>query len=233
VNAPTPIEAIVLAGGLGTRLRAAVPDLPKVMAPVAGQPFLAHVLRRLERLGIERAVLAVGYRRETIVAHFGARLGRIALDYSVEERLLGTGGGIRQALARTSGSPVLVLNGDSHVDFDLEPMRAQHERHAALITVATVEVPDKARYGALQLSGERLTGFVEKGGGGPGWINAGVYLLSREIAALFPEVPVFSFENDFLVPRVAELRPLAWRCAGAFIDIGVPEDYARAQALFA
>jgi len=203
------------------------------MAPVAGQPFLGRLLTELETQGYARVVLAVGYRRESIVEYFGERFHTVQLAYSVEEKLLGTGGAIRQALAMTDAPVVLVLNGDSWLDCDFSAMLEQHTRLDATITLAAVHVPDIGRYGALQLEGDHVEAFAEKGGRGPGWINGGVYLVSRCVESMMDCAGAFSFEADFLVPRIADLRPVAFRCAGAFVDIGVPKDYALAQRMFA
>jgi len=227
------MEAIVLAGGLGTRLRAVVSDLPKPMAPVAGRPFLAILLDQLDQAGFEHVVLSVGYRREAIMEHFGDRYGRLALSYAVETHPLGTGGAIRLALEQTQAPELFVLNGDTYLALDYSAMLAHHRRHGARLTLAAQQVADTHRYGALALQGDRVIDFLEKGRSGPGLINGGTYLLEPGLFddQALPEA--FSFETDLLMPKVAELAPLAFITEGRFIDIGVPEDYARAQTLFA
>ncbi|MBI3154364.1 MAG: nucleotidyltransferase family protein [Burkholderiales bacterium] len=235
------MQAIVLAGGLGTRLRSAVPDLPKPMAPVAGRPFLAWILDQLEGAGFARAVLAVGYRHEAIRDHFGDRHGALALRYSVEDRPLGTGGALRlacdqaydQADDPAGDDAIFVLNGDTFVELDHRAMRAAHGAAGAALSIAVHRVDDTARYGALELRDGRVCGFIEKGRRGPGWINAGVYLLARGLLRQLPAGRALSFEQELLVPQVRSLRPPAFVAEGLFIDIGVPEDYARAQGLFA
>lgn len=233
--APTdpPLQAIVLAGGLGTRLRSVVPDLPKPMAPVAGRPFLAHVLDALVEAGFEAAVLAVGYRHEAIRDHFGHRYRGMPLRYSIESSPLGTGGAIRLAGRQIDADPVFVLNGDTYLALDYRAMHAAHRSAGARLSVAVCEVPDVGRYGSVEVEAGRLVGFREKGRSGPGLINAGTYLLAAELIAQIPEGRPHAFEQELLVPQVAALRPLAFLTRGRFIDIGVPEDYARAQALFA
>jgi D-glycero-alpha-D-manno-heptose 1-phosphate guanylyltransferase len=227
------MQAIVLAGGLGTRLRAVVPDLPKPMAPVGGRPFLAWVLDRLADAGCERTVLAVGYRHEAILDHFGAAHRGMALRYSVETTPLGTGGAIRAAAEQIDRYPVLVLNGDTYLDLDFHALLTAHKKGKVGITVAACRVVDVSRYGTLALDGSQIRGFHEKGGTGSGYINAGVYLLDSDIIEQIPAGEAFSFEQQLLVPRVQTLQPLAFRTDGLFIDIGVPEDYARAQKLLA
>lgn len=226
-------EAVVLAGGLGVRLREAVPDLPKPMAPVAGRPFLAWLLERLERQGVRHAVLAVGYRAEAIERHFGRAFGALRLSYAHEREPLGTGGALRQALRLIGAFPALALNGDSLVDLDLVAMRATHEAAGVPLTMALAQVEDAGRYGRVVVRDGRVVAFEAKGRAGPGAINAGVYMVE---AGLLDDPALgerFSFEKDFLEPRVAALPIAAHLAGGGFIDIGVPADYRRAQTLFA
>ena len=227
------MQAIVLAGGLGTRLRSVVPDLPKPMAPVAGRPFLAWVLDRLVESGFGSAVLAVGYRHEAIHDHFGDNYRGLALRYSVEHTPLGTGGAIRLAADQVTAFPVFVMNGDTFLELDYQAMLAAHQQANSRLSVAACRVQDASRYGALELEVDRIQRFLEKGCSGPGFINAGVYLIPPEILQLIPAGEPFSFEQQLLVPRVQEIRPLAFRTEGRFIDIGIPEDFQRAQHLFA
>lgn len=227
------MQAIVLAGGLGTRLRSVVPDLPKPMAPVAGRPFLAWILDRLVEAGFDRVVLAVGYRHDAIRDHFGQAYRGLPLRYSVEDRPLGTGGAVRLARNQIDADAVFVLNGDTYVDVDYGAMAAAHRRAQASMSIAVHRVADAARYGALEVQDGRVRGFVEKGRTGPGLINAGTYLLCAALVDTLPQGRAFSLEQDLLVPRVGAIRPLAFTAEGLFIDIGVPDDYERAQGLFA
>jgi len=227
------MQAIVLAGGLGTRLQSVVPDLPKPMAPVAGRPFLAWVLDCLVNAGFESTVLAVGYRHEVIHDHFRDVYRGMTLHYSVEESPLGTGGAIRLAAAQHISFPVFVLNGDTYLELDYRSMLAAHRQTRASLSVAICSVPDVSRYGALELEEGHIQGFLEKGRSGAGFINAGVYLLSSEILEQIPAGEPFSFEQQLLVPRVQEIRPLAFPTnEDRFIDIGIPEDFQRAQLIF-
>jgi len=225
-----PLDAIVLAGGLGTRLRAAVPDLPKPLAPVAGLPFLAWVLDHLAAQGVRRAVLAVGYRHEAIRDHFGARHRGMRLAYAVEPRPLGTGGAIRAALAECTTDPVLVVNGDTLFEIDLSPLLARHRAAGRSLTMALCRVPDTARYGRVAVTDGVVTGFEEKGASGPGRINAGVYVLSARLFDGYVLPAAFSFEEELLAPHVAALAPAVHEAEGYFVDIGVPDDYRRARA---
>jgi D-glycero-alpha-D-manno-heptose 1-phosphate guanylyltransferase len=202
------------------------------MAPVAGRPFLAWVLDALANAGFEQAVLAVGYRHEAIRDHFGDRHRGLRLAYSVEDCPLGTGGAIRLAADKAGAWPVFVLNGDTWLDLDYGAMWRAHESKGERLTVAACRVDDTSRYGALEVDGGHLRGFFEKGRAGAGLINAGTYLLSRDVVGRIPRDLVHSFEQQLLVPCAGELRPAVFVADGVFIDIGVPEDYARAQSMF-
>src|SRR5262249_24400432 len=179
------MKAIVVAGGLGTRLRGVVPDVPKPMAPVRGRPFLALVLDRLIDAGFTAAVLAVGYRHDALRTHFGAEYRGLVLTYSIEAQPLGTGGAIRLAPGAIGAHEVFVLNGDTYLEVDYRVMRAAHAGAGALITLAICQVPDAGRYGALDLAGDRVRGFSEKTRSGPGWIYGGTYLLGQDLRARF------------------------------------------------
>jgi D-glycero-alpha-D-manno-heptose 1-phosphate guanylyltransferase len=226
------MEAIVLAGGLGTRLRGIVADLPKAMAPVNGRPFLAYLLDGLIVAGFDTAVLAVGYMSEKIRGHFGDRYRTLPLRYSVETEPLGTGGAIKLAMTHVDTPTVFVANGDTYLELDYGAMLADHQRQRSSLTIAVQTVPEAGRYGALDIDMGRIRAFLEKGRAGPGTINAGVYLLSRELLDRYPLPPAFSFEADLLMPHVKEIAPLAFMTQRTFIDIGIPEDYTRAQTLF-
>jgi len=225
------MEAIILAGGFGTRLKSVVTDLPKAMAPIRGRPFLALLLDALADAGFASVILAVGYKSEAIREHFGERYRSLRLNYSVEKTALGTGGAIRLALEQVSDSPVFVLNGDTYLQLDFRAMREAHLAADAPLTVAVKPVADTGRYGALDVERGHIRRIAEKGRTGPGLINAGVYLLNARLLARYPLPQAFSFESDFLMTQVEELRPLAFTAGGIFIDIGVPDDYALAQRL--
>lgn len=203
------------------------------MAAVAGRPFLEHLLSRLASQGVERVVLAVGYLRECIVDHFGNAWGGLDIAYSVEREPLGTGGAVKQALSLVGPGPCFVLNADTWLDFDMRAMLAAHCQAACGLTMAVRPLDEVGRFGALEIEGGRVVGFHEKGRSGPGAINAGVYLLGPAVLEGLELPERFSIESDFLMPQVSRLRPLAFEVQGDFIDIGVPEDYERAQRLFA
>jgi D-glycero-alpha-D-manno-heptose 1-phosphate guanylyltransferase len=190
------------------------------------------VLDQLVAAGFRTAVLAVGYRHQAIRAQFGEDYRGLALSYSVESEPLGTGGAIRMACEQTSAEHVFVLNGDTYLELDFQAMLSSHRRFAAELSMAICHVPDVARYGALRLRDEIVQGFLEKGQSGPGWINAGTYILAPALRARFPPTRAFSFEHDVLAPEVVSIVPRVFRCSGRFIDIGIPDDYVRAQTLF-
>jgi D-glycero-alpha-D-manno-heptose 1-phosphate guanylyltransferase len=224
-------EAVVLVGGRGTRLRAVVSDLPKPLAPVNGRPFIAYLLDALANGGLHHVVLATGYLADLVESTLGSDWHGMRLSYSVEDHPLGTGGALRQALASTAGGPLFVLNGDTYLEFDAAGFAAAMQAGGAELGVALAAVPDVSRYGAVKVDAGRVVGFGEKAEHGPGLINAGVYYFSRSALAALPARDAFSLETEVLVPAAAAGRLHAFTDTDGFIDIGIPEDYARAQAL--
>jgi len=225
-------EAIILAGGLGTRLRSVVPDLPKAMAPIGGQPLLRYLLQYLEANGIRRVVLAVGYRHEAIRGFFGSAHGGLRLVYSVEEEPLGTGGALLQALPSIEDPYAFVLNGDTFLRLDYRDMALTVERNEDVpLVVALRPVADASRYGRAVVDAGRIRGFSARGTPGPGLINAGCYLVARNIFGHYPVPEKFSWEQDFLEVRAAEIQPVAFQCDVPFIDVGIPEALCEAQTL--
>jgi D-glycero-alpha-D-manno-heptose 1-phosphate guanylyltransferase len=229
------MEAIVLAGGLGTRLRAAVPDLPKPMAPVGGRPFLEHLLDYWVRQGVTRFVLSVGFKRETVAAHFGPAHRGVPVAYAIEDRPRGTGGGLllaRAALA-AAGS-FLVLNGDTFFEVSLEALRKFHAANRADATLALFRSPQHGRYTGIQIdqAGKILSLASIGERGQPA--NGGVYLLERGLldSGHRQTGAPLSLEKDILPTALAGGKRLfGLECSGRFIDIGVPEDYARAASV--
>lgn len=227
-------EAIVLAGGFGTRLAHVVPDVCKPMAPVAGRPFLRFIMDQLAAVGFDRAVVADGYRREQIEGFFGPAYRGMAIGYSPEETPLLTGGAVKRALSRCESDWVFVLNGDTWLDVDFAAMEAAvavaPENASAVIAVKRMR--DFERYGTVDVDAcGALTAFHEKRPCEEGLINAGVYLLRRDALDGMPDK--FSLESDYFERVVGDGELLAVECAGGFIDIGVPEDYELAQTMLA
>jgi D-glycero-alpha-D-manno-heptose 1-phosphate guanylyltransferase len=225
-------EAIVLAGGLGTRLRAVVAEVPKPLAPVAARPFLAWLLDRLAGAGLRRCILATGYRSEMIEQTVGARWRGMDIAYSVESEPLGTGGAIRLAASHLQGDAVHVLNGDTWLEYAPAALEAAARKAGTSMAIALAQVDDVGRYGAVAMRDDRAVAFHEKGETGAGWINAGCYFLKAEVLMTMPQ-GVCSFEQDVLRTRAAAGDVAAFVETAGFIDIGVPEDYRRAQELFA
>ena len=226
-------EAIVLAGGFGTRLRGIVYDVPKPLAPVAGRPFLAWLLDRLADSGIRRCILATGYLSDVIEQRIGASWQGMDIAYSVESEPLGTGGAIRLATRRLQGDAAHVLNGDTWLEYDPAALESAARNAGTPMAIALARVDDVARYGAVDIDQHRITGFREKGEAGPGWINAGCYFLGADALAALPAQDAFSFEQAVLQARTHAGEVAAFTDTAGFIDIGVPEDYARAQRQFA
>ncbi|KVQ33290.1 nucleotidyltransferase family protein [Burkholderia cepacia] len=220
-------EAIILAGGFGTRLRTVVSDVPKPMAPIAGRPFLEILLTRLSEKKFSRVVLSVGFMAEKIMDHFGDRFAGIDLAYSVETNPLGTGGALKKTLPHCEGDHVFVFNGDTYLDLEVDELEIGWQRAGFPMIVAR-QVPDTGRYGSLVVVDGRVIGFAEKGVSGPGLINAGCYVLPKDILA-GETAEKFSFEADFMSSAVQSRRFDVFVSRGQFIDIGIPEDFYRAQ----
>lgn len=224
------MQAIILVGGFGTRLRTLVPDLPKPMAPVCDKPFLAHLLLYLKRQGITRIIFSVHYLKETIQTYFQNNYEDLEIAYAEEETPLGTGGAIINALSHCDANqPVFVLNGDTFLKLNYRAMHQQHLTTHSQLTMALTQVADCSRYGKVLVTNNKVCGFTEKGEQGAGCINAGVYLLNTNLFAEFSLPPQFSFEKDFLLPHCQQLNPHAFMASDYFIDIGIPADYLRAQ----
>ena len=231
------MEAIILAGGLGSRLRAVVPDLPKPMAPIHDRPFLEYLLDYWAGQGVSRFVLSVGYKREIIEQHFGARYKGIEVDYAVENQPRGTGGGLLLALKRLHQSGAfLILNGDTFFEVDLALMRRYHQGKHAEVTVALREVEANSRYAGVEVDKDgKITAFDNRArASGRALINGGVYLAeSTAFAGMLPESNEPVSIEDQLYPRMlaAGGRIYGFPSHGRFIDIGIPEDYQRAATV--
>jgi NDP-sugar pyrophosphorylase family protein len=232
-----PTDAVcgfVLCGGAGTRLRPVLWDKPKSMAPVSGRPFLELLLERLARHGVKDVVLGTGYMAEQIEGHFGdgSKFG-MRLRYSRENEPLGTGGALKLAEPFIS-DPVLVLNGDSYVEWELAPMLQLFTAKNAAAVMVVQEVSDVSRYGRVVLDhAGRVTNFVEKGASaGHGLINAGVYLIRRQVVQNLPSGINISLERE-VFPRLLDCGVYGLPCTGLFIDIGIPDDFRRAQTILA
>lgn len=229
-----PVDAIVLAGGRGIRLRDAVRDRPKPMANIGERPFLDILLEALKRSGsVRRVVLAVGYMADIIIRHYaGWKDVDMEIRFSVEETPLGTGGATRKALDGTDTENLLVMNGDSFVEVRIESLIGFHGSSGASATMVVAQVEDTSRYGRVELGPEStVRSFEEKDARAvPGLINAGMYVFRRNVIAGIPAERPVSLEHEVL-PSLLEEGIRGFPASGKFIDIGVPEDYARAQGL--
>jgi D-glycero-alpha-D-manno-heptose 1-phosphate guanylyltransferase len=228
------VTAAILAGGLGTRLRPAVADRPKVLAPIGGRPYLTYLLDQLAGASVRNVVLLTGFAADQVRDALGDSYRTLRLSYSVEPAPLGTAGALRHALPHFASSSVLVLNGDSYCDVDLAAFRWLHERRASEASLVLARATDAERFGQVRVSRDgQILQFEEKGTpSGPGRINAGIYLLRRGLIAELPPGPV-SLERDVLPGWVAGRRVYGYRHDGRFLDIGTPESYAEAGDFFA
>jgi mannose-1-phosphate guanylyltransferase len=228
------LDAIILAGGQGTRLASALPGRQKVTATVAGKPFFCHVLDRLGEAGIRRIVLATGHRAADVEAALRAYADvRTQVVVSTEDKPLGTGGAVRAAALSTRSDPVLVLNGDSIAEIDFAELMSVHRARGAAATIAAVPAPEPGRFGVVQTAPDgAVTAFDEKPDGMAEWINAGVYLFAREALAAIPAGRPVSLEREVL-PALVGRGLHAAKFAVPFIDIGTPASLAAADAFFA
>lgn len=230
------ITGVILAGGLGTRLREVLPDSQKAVAPVAGKPFLGYLLDQVELSGIPRVILCTGHLGTDVERFIGRHWKRLKILYSHETQPLGTGGALRLARSRYPDSGEwLVMNGDSYCDLEVAQLWRKHQLHGLPVTLAAVSVEDGSRYGVLKCdSSHRLLEFGEKNQAGKQWINAGIYALSQPVLEdlVRPEwISPLSLERDVFpqwIPRGIQVVPQQ----GRFIDIGVPDSYATAQSFF-
>jgi len=223
-------EAIILAGGLGTRLKEAVPDTPKSMALINGRPFLEYQLDYLDRWGLRRVILSVGYGKEKIMDHFGGQYKSLQIAYSVEEEPLGTGGAIISALQHVEGFSVFIFNGDTYFDVNLQRLDDFRRIKEADICLAMRFEIDPARFGMLEFdNNNRIIRFYEKPDGiEEGYINGGVYIVRKDFLLRFGLPEKFSFEKDFLQKYYQTEEIYGMRCFSYFRDIGVPGDYQKA-----
>lgn len=226
-------ECIILAGGLGTRLRDSIGARPKCMAPVAGRPFLHYLFQFLRTQNVKRIVLSLGYESGQVIEWLQQTKWPFEIDWVIEETPLGTGGGIQLALNKCRTSNICVLNGDTFFEVSIEKLFEKQRSTGAETLLATRQMEDADRYGIVEMNEDGLiTRFLEKQPGSRGAINGGVYFINRD-RFLKRNFPVsFSFEKEYLERFVSE-KIFYGSCAdGYFIDIGIPSDYERAQTSF-
>lgn len=227
------ITAVILAGGLGTRLRSIVPDRPKVLVEILGRPFLTFLLDQLVSASARDVVLCTGHKADKVHKKLGKTYKSLKLVYSREHEPLGTGGALRLALPHLKSDPVLVMNGDSYIHANLNSYMEwffKKDRTAALIVT---NVPDTSSYGRVKVEeDESILAFEEKEiKRGSGWINAGVYLFKKSILKSIPPGKEFSLELEFF-PSLVGKGLYGYRCEARFLDIGTPESYSKGDVFF-
>lgn len=233
-NIESPIiEAVILVGGKGVRLRSLVHDRPKPMAEVGGRPFVEWLLLTLAKQGIARVVLCTGFMAEFIESHFSDKYWQGMEVVCIREPCpLGTGGALRNALGAIKTDVCLVLNGDSYCSFDLNQIRTSFLRNNADILLLLTYQADVSRYGTVRVdeSGS-ITDFLEKTSTcTDGYISAGVYMMRRSVIAQIPRNIEFSLERD-LFPSKVRKGLFAMVGTGPFVDIGTPDSYAEALSI--
>lgn len=216
------MEAIILAGGFGTRLKHVVSDVPKPMAPINDKPFLEYIFEDLNKKGVIHVVLAVGYMKEKIEEYFKNQYKNIEISYSEENSPLGTGGAIKKAVLKCREENIFIINGDTFYDVDLEKMRKFHIENKSSLTIAVKEMENFDRYGSLIIENNKIIKFEEKKPMLKGKINGGIYLIKKNIFQGI-EQESFSFEKEILENE--KIEKYAYESNGYFIDIGIPEDY--------
>lgn len=220
-------EAIILAGGKGTRLRSVVSDVPKPMASICGKPFLEILVEHFHTKGIAHFILSVGYRSDDIIKHFDKKYPKLEISFSLENEPLGTGGAIRLAFEHVKGQHALVLNGDSLFDVNLNKLEPFASVDLPIIYGRHVD--NVSRYGHLLYEDNKIHRYVEKQGQGAGYINGGVYILGKDTLLSFQLKQKFSIETDFFGQFSEENSATIVFSDGYFIDIGIPESYQKAQ----
>ena len=219
------MEIIILSGGLGTRLRSVVKDIPKTMAIVNNKPFLERTFDYLQKFDITKAVLAVGYKKEYIEEYFGNKYKNIDIIYSEEKESLGTGGAVKKALKKCSDENILVINGDIYANVNLQEMMEKHLKSNKDITIAVKEMKNVERFGTVKIEDDRIVNFIEKKHIEKGYINIGYYIIKKNVFDGKIDLDKFSLEKDFF-EKYAKIDNFgAYKYTGEFVDIGIPEDY--------
>lgn len=227
------LPCLILAGGLGTRLRSVLGEtMPKAMASIDGEPFLAWMLRGLSQQGVTDVVLSLGHGRDQIKDRFGPECFGMSLTFIEEDEPLGTGGAILHAMKTVGAPDMIVMNGDTISDLDLQALVAFYTAFQPDLAMAATLVADASRYGTIDFdtASQRLTAFREKRPG-QGFINAGTYVVNAARLMSFDLPQKFSFEQDFLGKHVETLDIRVFPEVTEFIDIGIPADYERAQTV--
>ncbi len=225
------MNAIILAGGLGTRLQGVVSECPKPMAPVAEHPFLTYLLDYLDFWKVKKVVMAVGYKHEIIINEIGYQYKNISIDYAIEHSPLGTGGAVRLAMEKIDSEYCLIFNGDTFFDIPLNAFQEEALNKQSKLQIALKPLSNFERYGAVIVSENKIEQFKEKQPTKEGLINGGIYCVKSDfIKSLHPAGTQFSFEKEILESQIHTIHYFI--SDTYFIDIGIPEDYAQAQIDF-
>ncbi|MCZ2298233.1 MAG: nucleotidyltransferase family protein [Chitinophagales bacterium] len=230
------MQAIILAGGLGTRLKSVVADKPKVLSPVAGKPFLHYIIQYLQKQGVTEYIFALGYLSEQVLDFLEQHYAYLSYQCTIEETPLGTGGGIKKAIQFATEENVLIVNADTFFEVNVQQLFSFHTVSKAHCTVSLKLMKNFDRYGSVELEKEtqNIISFKEKTFIQEGYINAGYLVLNKNYFLLTTKnLPaIFSFEKDFLEKNVDAMLIKGFPYDGYFIDIGIPEDFNTAQEIF-
>jgi NDP-sugar pyrophosphorylase family protein len=227
------LTGVILAGGLATRLRSVIGDRPKVLAPIASRPFITRLLTQLAQMDIRRTVLLTGHGATQVREQLGDSHTGMALDYSEEAQPLGTAGALRLALAKIDTPALLLMNGDSYCGTNLRRFIVFHEQRGADLSIVLAYAADGGRFGRVVTAADgTIVRFSEKRTCGPGWINAGIYLFKRDFVFEIPCARAVSLEHEIIPAALTRKRVVGFKTAARLVDIGTPESYAEAAALF-
>lgn len=222
------MKVIILAGGLGSRLCTVVKDMPKPMAEIDGTPFLEIIMDNMVRYGATEFILCVSYLRDKITSYFGNEYKGCSIRYSVEDEPLGTGGAIKQAFDLFHIEDAIVMNGDSFIQMDYADFYKKNR--CQQLSIALKHIADASRYGLVETQGKYILRFHEKSAESKaGLINAGIYFINKSIWKYAPKEAKFSFEKNILEGHINTIRATYYKTEDYFIDIGIPDSYARAN----
>jgi D-glycero-alpha-D-manno-heptose 1-phosphate guanylyltransferase len=226
-------SAIILAGGLGTRLKSVLPDTPKCLAPINNKPFLGLLINFLKKQGIYKFIFSLGYKSEAIINYIEDEFQDIDCYYSIEKEQLGTGGAIKLALSKVSNDEVLVINGDTFFNNDLQQFYKFHLKNKSKYTIALTQVENNNRFGSVVINNEyEVTSFFEKNQNSSVLINAGQYIINKVEFLNDNTETKFSIEKDFFQNNSIKKVVYGYEYISDFIDIGIPDDLIRAQTFF-
>jgi len=224
---------IILAGGLGTRLKSVLPDTPKCLAPINAKPFIGLLINYLKKQGINKFIFSLGFKSEQVIKYLDNHFKDTNIFYSIESEQLGTGGAIKLALLKVTSEEVLVINGDTFFNNNLNLFYKFHQRSGSSFTIALTKVENNNRFGSVVLNDKNeVISFSEKNNKSSVLINAGQYIINKKNFSTYKTDNKFSIELDFFQKKTDEKKIYGFEYASDFIDIGIPEDLIRAQTFF-